>query len=270
MIRCVLFHFYCCFFCFMSTVYEKCHIGLVETSSDHQCKIDWYLHWSSLPLHLPSSQVENRRTDWDFIFVKHKSSLSLYLADFVLGMVLVVLTLSGNLSVLGDTGSTASGCIPEHLTEFERKSDQSFSLLCWWYLRHGAHGVDPKCWLVDSTDLGIIWPTASGWIPKQLTQVIPKSDQSFSLLWWWYLRHGAHGIDPKCWLVDLTDLGIIWPTASGWIPKQLTQVIPKSDLSFSLLCWWYLSHGVPGVDPKCWLVDKTDLGIKWVIMVNNQ
>ena len=89
------------FVCFMSTVYEKCHIGLVETSSDHQCKIDWYLHWSSLPLHLPSSQVENRRTDWDFIFVKHKSSLSLYLADFVLGMVLVVLT---GVSILHLTG----------------------------------------------------------------------------------------------------------------------------------------------------------------------
>ena len=55
------------FFHFMSTVYKRSHIGVVETSSDHQCEIDWYLHWSSLPLHLPSSQVENPRMDWDSI-----------------------------------------------------------------------------------------------------------------------------------------------------------------------------------------------------------
>ena len=59
--------------------------------------LDWYLHCSCLPLHLPSSQVENPRMDWDLILngqiVKHKSSLSLYLADFALGMALVVLTL---------------------------------------------------------------------------------------------------------------------------------------------------------------------------------
>ena len=59
--------FLMCFFHFMSTVYKRSHIGVVETSSDHQCEIDWYLHWSSLPLHLPSSQVENPRMDWDSI-----------------------------------------------------------------------------------------------------------------------------------------------------------------------------------------------------------
>ena len=29
--------------------------------------LDWYLHCSCLPLHLPSSQVENPRMDWDLI-----------------------------------------------------------------------------------------------------------------------------------------------------------------------------------------------------------
>ena len=67
MVCCVPFHLYCFFFHFMSTVYKRSHIGVVETSSDHQCEIDWYLHWSSLPLHLPSSQVENPRMDWDSI-----------------------------------------------------------------------------------------------------------------------------------------------------------------------------------------------------------
>ena len=67
MVCCVPFHLYCVFFHFMSTVYKRSHIGVVETSSDHQCEIDWYLHWSSLPLHLPSSQVENPRMDWDSI-----------------------------------------------------------------------------------------------------------------------------------------------------------------------------------------------------------
>ena len=162
-------------------------------------------------------------------FVKHKSSLYLCLDDFVLGMALVVLTLSVNLSVLGVHWVQGSGCIPEHLTLVAPKSDQSFSLLCWWCLSHSVHGVDPECWLFDLSDLGIKWVIASGWILEQLTQVIPKSDQSFSLLCWWYLRHGDHGVDPKCWLVDLTDLGIKWVIASGWIPEQLTQVIPKSD-----------------------------------------
>ena len=150
MVCCVPFHLYCFFFHFMSTVYKRSHIGVVETSSDHQCEIDWYLHWSSLPLHLPSSQVENPRIDWDLMvrFVKHKSSLYLNLADFVLGMALVVLTCV-NLSVLGVHWVQGSGCIPEHLTQVAPKTDQSFSLLCWWYLRHGVHGVDPKCWLVD-------------------------------------------------------------------------------------------------------------------------
>ena len=176
------------FFHFMSTVYKRCHIGVVETSSDHQCEIDWYLHCSCLPLHLPSSQVENPRMDWDLILngqiVKNKSSLSLYLADFALSMALVVLTLSVNLSVLGVHWVQGSGCIPEHLTLVAPKSDQSFSLLCWWCLSHGVHGVDPECWLFDLSDLGIKWVIASGWIPEQLTQVIPKSDQSFSLLCW--------------------------------------------------------------------------------------
>ena len=67
MVCCVPFHLYCFFFHFMSTVYKRWHIGVVETSSDHQCEIDWYLHWSSLPLHLPSSQVENPRINWDSI-----------------------------------------------------------------------------------------------------------------------------------------------------------------------------------------------------------
>ena len=178
MVCCVPFHLYCFFFHFMSTVYKRSHIGVVETSSDHQCEIDWYLHWSSLPLHLPSSQVENPRIDWDLMvrFVKHKSSLYLNLADFVLGRALVVLTCV-NLSVLGVHWVQGSGCIPEHLTQVAPKTDQSFSLLCWWYLRHGDHGVDPKCWLVDLSDLGIKWVIASGWIPEQLTQVIPKSDK---------------------------------------------------------------------------------------------
>ena len=56
---------------------------------------------------------------------------------------------------------------------------------------------------------------------------------------------------PKCWLVDLSDLGITWVIASGLIPEQLTQVAPKSDQSFSLLCWWYLRHGVHGANPEC-------------------
>ena len=63
-------------------------------------------------------------------FVKLKSSLSLNLADFALGMALVVLTLSVNLSVLGVHWVQGSGCIPEHLTLVAPKSDQSFSLLC--------------------------------------------------------------------------------------------------------------------------------------------
>ena len=63
-------------------------------------------------------------------FVKHKSSLYLYFDDFVLGMALVVLTLSVNLSVLGVHWVQGSGCIPEHLTLVAPKSDQSFSLLC--------------------------------------------------------------------------------------------------------------------------------------------
>ena len=58
-------------------------------------------------------------------FVKHKSSLSLYLADFALCMALVVLTLSVNLSVLGVHWVQGSGCIPEHLTLVAPKSDQS-------------------------------------------------------------------------------------------------------------------------------------------------
>ena len=63
-------------------------------------------------------------------FVKHKSSLYLNLADFVLGMALVVLTLSVYLSVLGVHWVQGSGCIPEHLTQVAPKTDQSFSLLC--------------------------------------------------------------------------------------------------------------------------------------------
>ena len=60
-------------------------------------------------------------------FVKHKSSLYLNLADFVLGMALVVLTCV-NLSVLGVHWVQGSGCIPEHLTQVAPKTDQSFSL----------------------------------------------------------------------------------------------------------------------------------------------
>ena len=33
------------------------------------------------------------------------------------------------------------------------------------------------------------------------------------------LRHGAHSVDPKCWLIDLLDLGVTWVRASGWIAK---------------------------------------------------
>ena len=124
MVCCVPFHLYCVFF--ISCQRSTSHIGVVETSSDHQCEIDWYLHWSSLPLHLPSSQVENPRIDWDLMvgFVKHKSSLYLNLADFVLGMALVVLTCV-NLSVLGVYWVQGSGCIPEHLTQVAPKTDQS-------------------------------------------------------------------------------------------------------------------------------------------------
>ena len=53
-------------------------------------------------------------------FVKHKSSLYLNLADFVLGMALVVLTCV-NLSVLGVHWVQGSGCIPEHLTQVAHK-----------------------------------------------------------------------------------------------------------------------------------------------------
>ena len=139
------------------------------------------------------------------------------------------LVLLVDLTDLGINRSIALGWIPEQLMQVIPKSDKYISLLCWQYLKHGVQGVDHKCWLVDLTDVGINWAIALWWIPKQLTQVIPKSDQSFSMLCWWYLRHGVHGVDPKCWLVDLTDLGIKWVIASGWIPEQLTQVIPKSD-----------------------------------------
>ena len=63
-------------------------------------------------------------------FVKHKSSLYFFFADFVLGMALVVLALSVYLSVLGVHWVQGSGGIPEHLTRVAPKSDQSFSLLC--------------------------------------------------------------------------------------------------------------------------------------------
>ena len=37
-----------------------------------------------------------------------------------------------------------------------------------------------------------------------------------------FLRHDAHSVDPKCWLIDLLDLDVTWVRASGWIPEQLS------------------------------------------------
>ena len=62
----VPFHFWCVFSFHVNCLQEMSHWSC-WAPSDHQCKIDWYLHWSSLPLHLPSSQVENPRMDWDSI-----------------------------------------------------------------------------------------------------------------------------------------------------------------------------------------------------------
>ena len=90
--------------------------------------------------------------------------------------------------------------------------------------------------MIDLSDLGVTWVKASGWIPEQLSQVSPKSDYFFSLLGDFVLGVALIVSGVSIFLsVDLSDLGVTWVKASGWIPEQLSQVSPKSDHFFSLL-----------------------------------
>ena len=141
---------------------------------DFTSKLLYFTKLRGLPHFLP--QPSNIFTQIYLPYLWHFATL-LLLQHFILFILSLIRLLKvTHLSVLGENWVKGSGCIPEDLTQVAPKSGQSLSLLCWWCLRHGID-VDPMCWLVDKTDLGITWVIASGWIPEQLTQVIPKSDK---------------------------------------------------------------------------------------------
>ena len=101
----------------------------------------------------------------------------------------------------------------------------------------------------EGAESGSTWQMYNDWLVwfgcnlgqsfRMNTWTAEPSFTQIGLYFLFCLRRGSHSVRGlyffKCWLIDLSDLGVTWVRASGWIPEQLSQVSPKSDHFFSLL-----------------------------------